>query len=176
MYPFEKEERRPRPAQFMQAFWDVVDDCQLSGLGFVGDKFTWHTGDIRERLDRALSFWRLELQAFWRQVGNTPILQVGSPTTAVELRRSTGPGCLEPICAQVWSLLVKRIGLLCDCWRGLGCFRYSVLEFKLGCALGYGSLPIAKMGSQHFEEKKPAEEGTKGFGRTGDLMPDNIKY
>ncbi|XP_071680095.1 uncharacterized protein [Lolium perenne] len=55
LYPFEKEGGNPRPLHFMQAFRDALVDCDLSDLGYVGDKFTWHRGHIRERLDRALS-------------------------------------------------------------------------------------------------------------------------
>ena len=44
-----------RPQHFMQAFRDAIDDCILSDFGFVGDKFTWHRGRTRERLDRALT-------------------------------------------------------------------------------------------------------------------------
>lgn len=55
MYPFEKEEGRPRPEHCMEAFRDAVDDCQLSDLGHEGDIYTWHRREIRERLERALS-------------------------------------------------------------------------------------------------------------------------
>ena len=39
----------------MQSFRDAIDDCNLSDFGYVGDKFTWHRGRIREGLDRALT-------------------------------------------------------------------------------------------------------------------------
>ena len=43
----------------MQKFHDVLDECGLWDLGFVGKKFTWFKnypfGGIRERLDRAVS-------------------------------------------------------------------------------------------------------------------------
>ena len=54
LYPFEKEGGNPRPQHFMQAFRQALDDCNLTDFGYVGDKFTWHRGRIRERLDRAL--------------------------------------------------------------------------------------------------------------------------
>jgi hypothetical protein len=38
----------------MQAFRDALVDCNLEGMGCKGDKFMWHRGLIRERLDRAL--------------------------------------------------------------------------------------------------------------------------
>lgn len=55
MYSFEKEGGNDRPAHFMKAFKDVVEDCNLSNHGFIKDKFTWHQNLIRERLDRALT-------------------------------------------------------------------------------------------------------------------------
>jgi hypothetical protein len=39
----------------MNAFHDALDACNLVDIGFVGDAFTWHRGDMRERLDRALA-------------------------------------------------------------------------------------------------------------------------
>jgi hypothetical protein len=39
----------------MQAFRDAIDDCNLMDMGYIGDKFTWQRGNIRERLDRALA-------------------------------------------------------------------------------------------------------------------------
>lgn len=54
MYFFEKEGGNKRPTHFMQAFKDVVDECNLSDYGFIGDEFTWHRALIGERLDRAL--------------------------------------------------------------------------------------------------------------------------
>jgi hypothetical protein len=38
----------------MQAFRDVLSDCELFDLGFNGDPFTWKRGRIRERLDRVV--------------------------------------------------------------------------------------------------------------------------
>jgi exonuclease III len=60
LYPFEKEGGNARPVQFMEAFRDVISECGLSDLGYSGDKFTWHRGGIRERLDRGLASdaWR----------------------------------------------------------------------------------------------------------------------
>jgi endonuclease/exonuclease/phosphatase family metal-dependent hydrolase len=52
LYDHEKEGGRVRPQQFMQAFQDTLTDCGLDDLGYVGDRFTWHRGNIRERLDR----------------------------------------------------------------------------------------------------------------------------
>ena len=54
LYPFEKEGGNPRPVLCMQSFRDVLTECGLSDLGYTGDKFTWHRGGIRERLDRGL--------------------------------------------------------------------------------------------------------------------------
>ena len=55
LYPFEKEGGNPRPLHFMQNFRNVIADCNLSDCGFIGEKFTWHRGGIRESLDRALA-------------------------------------------------------------------------------------------------------------------------
>jgi hypothetical protein len=55
LYSHEKEGGNPRPQQFMQAFRDVLYDCNLEDLGFSGDKFTWRGGRICERLNRALA-------------------------------------------------------------------------------------------------------------------------
>ena len=50
LYLFEKEGGNPRPQNFMQSFRDAIADCNLSDFDFVGDKFMWHRGRIRERL------------------------------------------------------------------------------------------------------------------------------
>jgi hypothetical protein len=39
----------------MQAFHDVLSECGLEDLGYVGDPFTWKHGRIRERLDRVVT-------------------------------------------------------------------------------------------------------------------------
>ncbi|XP_073353800.1 uncharacterized protein [Aegilops tauschii subsp. strangulata] len=53
-YLHEKDGGNPRPIQYMQAFQQVIEDCEMHDLGFIGDKFTWHRGRIKERLDRGL--------------------------------------------------------------------------------------------------------------------------
>jgi hypothetical protein len=55
MYPFEKEGGNLRPQNYMKAFRDAMEECNLSDFGYTGPKFTWHRGKIRERLDRALT-------------------------------------------------------------------------------------------------------------------------
>jgi endonuclease/exonuclease/phosphatase family metal-dependent hydrolase len=55
LYQFEKEGGRSRPAHCMQAFRDAIEDCNLVDMRYIGDKFTWQRGDIRERLDRGLA-------------------------------------------------------------------------------------------------------------------------
>lgn len=54
LYSFEKEGGNERQERFMQAFRETLEDGNLSDHGYTGDKFTWHRGLIRERLDRAL--------------------------------------------------------------------------------------------------------------------------
>jgi hypothetical protein len=39
----------------MQAFRDALTDCDLEDIGFMGEKFTWKRGRIRERLDRTVA-------------------------------------------------------------------------------------------------------------------------
>lgn len=41
LYNLEKEGGRPRPQRQMQAFHDVLIECNLNDMGFVGDRFTW---------------------------------------------------------------------------------------------------------------------------------------
>ena len=55
LYNIEKEGSRPRPQRQMQAFHDVLSECNINDMGFVGDRFTWRRGQIRERLNRALA-------------------------------------------------------------------------------------------------------------------------
>jgi hypothetical protein len=55
LYLHEKEGGNPRPQQYMNAFRDALVDCDLKDLGYLGDRFTWRRGRIRERLDRAVA-------------------------------------------------------------------------------------------------------------------------
>jgi hypothetical protein len=55
LFTHEKEGGNQRPLNFMQAFRDVLSDCGLEDLGYVGDPFTWKRGRIRERLDRVVT-------------------------------------------------------------------------------------------------------------------------
>jgi hypothetical protein len=55
LFSHEKEGGNLRPINFMQNFRDVLTDCNLHDIGFMGDQFTWRRGRIRERLDRALA-------------------------------------------------------------------------------------------------------------------------
>jgi hypothetical protein len=50
----EKEGGVPRPLPYMQAFRECLSDCGLEELGYIGNKFTWKRGQMRERLDRAV--------------------------------------------------------------------------------------------------------------------------
>ena len=56
----EKLGGRFRPRRQMEAFRDVLDECEFKDLGFVGGKYTWYRGTgagntIWERLDRAVA-------------------------------------------------------------------------------------------------------------------------
>ena len=56
----EKLGGRFRPRRQMEAFRDVLDECEFKDLGFVGGKYTWYRGtgggnSIWERLDRAVA-------------------------------------------------------------------------------------------------------------------------
>ena len=59
LWSHEKIGLSPRREALMLAFRNVVDECGLMDLGFVGDKFTWKGkragGLVLERLDRALA-------------------------------------------------------------------------------------------------------------------------
>jgi hypothetical protein len=46
LYSHEKSGGNPRPTSYMQAFRDVLSDCSLEDLGFVGDPYTWKRGRI----------------------------------------------------------------------------------------------------------------------------------
>lgn len=55
----EKSGGRLRPYGQMESFREVLDECNLFDLGFVGNKFTWsktypNGGMVWERLDRAV--------------------------------------------------------------------------------------------------------------------------
>ncbi|XP_075665296.1 uncharacterized protein LOC142634953 [Castanea sativa] len=56
----EKLGGRFRPWRQMEAFWDVLDECEFKDFGFVGGKYTWYKGTrggnaIWESLDRAVA-------------------------------------------------------------------------------------------------------------------------
>ncbi|KAL8156414.1 hypothetical protein AgCh_001488 [Apium graveolens] len=56
----EKRRGRPHPFHLIQDFVDVVNECGLRDLGYVGDKYTWEKSRgkpnwIQERLDRGLA-------------------------------------------------------------------------------------------------------------------------
>ena len=56
----EKLEGRLRPIKQMEAFKDVLDECEFKDLGFVRGKYTWCRGSrgdntIWERLDKAVA-------------------------------------------------------------------------------------------------------------------------
>ncbi|XP_057775115.1 uncharacterized protein LOC130994097 [Salvia miltiorrhiza] len=59
MYHFEKRGGQIKPDLRLVRFRDVVEECGLSDLGFVGNPFTWNNNqvgeaNIMERLDRVL--------------------------------------------------------------------------------------------------------------------------
>jgi hypothetical protein len=55
LYNSEKEGGRPRSQRQLQAFHDVLSECGLNDMGFIGDLYNWRRGQIRERLDRAVA-------------------------------------------------------------------------------------------------------------------------
>ena len=55
LYNSEKEGGRPRTQRQLQAFHDVLSECELNYMEFTGDLYTWQRGHIRERLDRAVA-------------------------------------------------------------------------------------------------------------------------
>jgi hypothetical protein len=46
LFLHEKEGGNPRPQQYMVAFQQAIDDCNLHDMGYVGDIFTWRRGRI----------------------------------------------------------------------------------------------------------------------------------
>nr|POE45091.1 hypothetical protein CFP56_25023 [Quercus suber] len=59
MHSGEKEGGSLRPVRQMANFCEVINSCQLRGLGYISQDFTWsrclgNRGWVRERLDRAL--------------------------------------------------------------------------------------------------------------------------
>jgi hypothetical protein len=55
LYSHEKEGGNPKSQGCMQGFRDALVDCGLEDLGHIGYPFTWRSGRIRERLDRAVA-------------------------------------------------------------------------------------------------------------------------
>jgi endonuclease/exonuclease/phosphatase family metal-dependent hydrolase len=55
LFNHEKEGGNPRPHNYMQAFRDVLSDCDLIDLGFMGEPFTWKRGRLWQRLDRVVA-------------------------------------------------------------------------------------------------------------------------
>ncbi|XP_040956135.1 uncharacterized protein [Gossypium hirsutum] len=60
LYGFEKKGGLPREERRMEAFRQVLDDCNLVDLGYSGWWFTWERGNfleinVQERLDRGLA-------------------------------------------------------------------------------------------------------------------------
>ena len=56
----EKRGGRPQPYRLLQGFTEVIRECGLTDLGFVGEKYTWEKSRgssnwIQERLDRGLA-------------------------------------------------------------------------------------------------------------------------
>jgi hypothetical protein len=54
LFTHEKEGGNPRLQGYMQAFKDLLNDCELIDLGFIGELFLWKRGIIGERLDRVV--------------------------------------------------------------------------------------------------------------------------
>lgn len=54
LFDHEKEGGNVRPQQYIAAFQQALNDCDLQDMGFIGEKFTWQRGQIRERLDRGV--------------------------------------------------------------------------------------------------------------------------
>lgn len=60
MYSFEKKEGWPQDEKRIEAFREVLRDCQLYDLGYSGHWFTWERGNFQtkniwERLDRGVT-------------------------------------------------------------------------------------------------------------------------
>ena len=44
LYNSEKEGGRPRTQRRLQTFHDVLSECELNDMGFMGDLYTWQRG------------------------------------------------------------------------------------------------------------------------------------
>lgn len=55
LFSSEKEGGALRNQSRLQAFQDALSDYSLEDIGYIGDKFTWFRGGLKERLDRAIS-------------------------------------------------------------------------------------------------------------------------
>lgn len=45
LYSFEKVGGAPREKKRMEEFRDVLEECQLMDIGFLGTRFTWERGN-----------------------------------------------------------------------------------------------------------------------------------
>ncbi|GMI90334.1 hypothetical protein HRI_002702700 [Hibiscus trionum] len=142
-FSFEKKGGRLRNERNMAGFREVLEDFNLSDLGFNGVWYTWERGrlpenNVRERLDRAVanpSWWDLHQNYSVSHLSHTisdhcPILvdTVGQttqrPMARVEVFRFDANWVLEDEAAQI----VK------NCWESSSA---TVLEklHEIGCAL-----------------------------------------
>ncbi|KAA3453752.1 reverse transcriptase [Gossypium australe] len=60
LYSFEKSGGVPREQKRMEAFRDILEECKLSDIGYLGVWYTWERGNlpetnIKERLDRGVA-------------------------------------------------------------------------------------------------------------------------
>jgi endonuclease/exonuclease/phosphatase family metal-dependent hydrolase len=87
LFSSEKEGGATRPQAYMQAFRECLVDCSLEDLGYIGNKFTWKRGRLRERLDRAVG--NAAWSAFFPDASVHNLAMIGSDHRPILLDTNT---------------------------------------------------------------------------------------
>ncbi|XP_074352985.1 uncharacterized protein LOC141692145 [Apium graveolens] len=120
----EKQGGRVQPRWLMEGFSDASDRCELSDLGFIGDKFTWEKSRgssswVQERLDRGMA-----TQA-WKDLFPQAEVRVVDVTTSDHLslylylnRRIFMPKVRRFRFENMWIKENECFNIVKDCWNG----------------------------------------------------------
>ncbi|GMI75496.1 hypothetical protein like AT4G29090 [Hibiscus trionum] len=142
-YSFEKKGGRLRHERNMAGFRDVLEDCNLSDLGFNGVWYTWERGrlaenNVRERLDRAVAnprWWDLHENYSVSHLSHTisdhfPILV---DTVGQTMQRPMARGEVFRFDAN-WVLEDEAAQIIKNCWESSSATVPEKLH-ETGCAL-----------------------------------------